>query len=104
MAELEVLGYTHAEAGAFLLSMWGVPNSVFEGVAWHNHASECIRLELSTVVARHFASNYAQERNPYWMADGMPPDVAYLGKIGCVGREQGWRCILQDAPPTRWLA
>ncbi|MGE0552839.1 MAG: HDOD domain-containing protein [Gemmatimonadales bacterium] len=36
VAEREVLGVTHAEAGAYLLGIWGLPFRVVEGVALHH--------------------------------------------------------------------
>ena len=34
--EREVLGYTHAEVGAYLLGIWGLPFSILEKVAFHH--------------------------------------------------------------------
>lgn len=39
-AERQVIGASHAEIGAYLLGLWGLPHSVVEAVA-HHHASEC---------------------------------------------------------------
>ena len=36
-AEFEVFGVTHAEAGAYLLGLWGLPDPIVEAVAWHHH-------------------------------------------------------------------
>lgn len=41
-AELEVLGVTHAEIGGYLLSIWGLPDPVVEGVAFHHMPDRCI--------------------------------------------------------------
>jgi HD-like signal output (HDOD) protein len=35
-AELEHFGFTHAEVGAYLLALWGLPNDVVEAVATHH--------------------------------------------------------------------
>lgn len=35
-AEVEVLGVTHAEIGAYLLTLWGLPTSVGDAVAHHH--------------------------------------------------------------------
>lgn len=39
--EREVLGTTHAEVGAYLLGIWGLPDLVVEAVAYHHSVSEC---------------------------------------------------------------
>lgn len=41
VAEREVLGSTHAEIGAYLLGIWGLPYSVVEAVA-HHHAPDAV--------------------------------------------------------------
>ncbi|MCG8616216.1 MAG: response regulator [Desulfobacterales bacterium] len=40
--ELEVLGVTHGEIGGYLLSLWGLPDDIVEGVAYHHAPSACI--------------------------------------------------------------
>jgi HD-like signal output (HDOD) protein len=35
-AEREVIGADHAEVGAYLLGLWGLPHSIIEGVAFHH--------------------------------------------------------------------
>ncbi len=51
-AEQRVLGTTHAQVGAYLLGIWGLPESIVEAVAWH-HCPEVRRnrtLDALTVV------------------------------------------------------
>ena len=40
-AEREVYGCTHAEVGAHLLAIWGLPNALVEAVAYH-HAPQAL--------------------------------------------------------------
>ena len=40
-AERRVIGSTHAEIGAYLLGIWGLPNSIVEAVAYH-HAPQSV--------------------------------------------------------------
>jgi putative nucleotidyltransferase with HDIG domain len=40
----EELGYTHAEAGAYLLGLWGLPDGVIDAVAKHHIANEDIQV------------------------------------------------------------
>src|SRR5207249_4909272 len=50
-AELEVLGVTHAQAGAYLLSLWGFPLEIVEAVAHHGGRPDTASLDRSNVVA-----------------------------------------------------
>ncbi len=36
-AETEILGLDHAEAGAFVLNMWNIPNFISEGIMYHHY-------------------------------------------------------------------
>lgn len=49
-AETQVLGASHAEIGAYLLGLWGLPYSVIEAVA-HHHAPLSVRHDEFDVLA-----------------------------------------------------
>ncbi len=100
MAELEILGCGHAEVAAYLLSMWGLPSSVIEGVAWQHHPSACSQSKFSAVAATHVAGICDEQNNPYWMMDGTLLDVEYLNKIGCAEKEPSWKNIVRSPPPA----
>jgi putative nucleotidyltransferase with HDIG domain len=99
-AEIEILGCSHAEVAAYLLSLWGLPDNVIEGVAWHYHPSESAGAVFSTVVATHAATIYDEQQNPHWMIDSIALDVDYLARIGCLEKEKEWRSALLDAQPA----
>ena len=90
VAESDVLGCSHAEVGAYLLGVWGLPDSVIEAVAFHHGPSEDCQSQFSPLVATHIASIYFERQNPYWLQDGTVVDVEYLRKTGCLEREQIW--------------
>lgn len=56
-AELEILGTTHAEIGAYLLSLWGFPSSVVNGVAYHHQASKSKSKEICPLTFVHIAES-----------------------------------------------
>jgi HD-like signal output (HDOD) protein/CheY-like chemotaxis protein len=51
--ETELLGVTHAEVGAYLLGLWGVPHPIVEAVAYHHNPSAAMErsFDIPTVVA-----------------------------------------------------
>jgi HD-like signal output (HDOD) protein len=51
-AEEELLGTSHAEIGAYLLGLWGIPNIAVEAIAFHHHPTRIPHagLDCSTVV------------------------------------------------------
>ena len=54
-AEEKVLGVTDAAMGAYLLSLWGFPDSIVETVAWHYAPGECSGPNLNALTAVHVA-------------------------------------------------
>ena len=48
--EREVLGYDHAYLGGGLLRVWGIPESIVQGVGFHHAPMEAARVRLACVV------------------------------------------------------
>jgi len=72
-AEREILGASHAELGAHLLSLWGLPEPVVESIAFHHAPDQIKDLEgkqLMTAV-------YAAERMTHaWSPNASPSSKA----------------------------
>ncbi len=95
-AEVEILGCSHAEVAAYLLGLWGLPETVIDGVACHHDPSASVQSGFSTVIATHIASVIHEEQSPFWMQDGVPLDLEYLQRNGCAGRDQAWRKVVEE--------
>lgn len=63
LSELErrVLGVTHAELGAYLLGLWGLPFEVVEAVAYHHEPSRGGARELGVLGWIHIADSLLEE-------------------------------------------
>jgi len=61
-AEKDLLGTTHAEAGAYLLSLWGLPGSIIESVASHHLPASRVDRSFSAVTAVHLANTLEYAR------------------------------------------
>jgi HD-like signal output (HDOD) protein len=95
--EQDLFGASHADVGAYLLALWGLPNPVIEAVAWHHQPARCSAPEFSPTVAVHVAAVFAhssQESNTQ-----IPPqlDLAQLARLGLDGRVEEWRNVCQEA-------
>ncbi|HZQ67094.1 MAG TPA: response regulator [Terriglobales bacterium] len=99
-AEKEVLGCTHAEVAAYLFGMWGLPDSIVEGVAWHHKPSDSGQSTFSTVAATHVASIYDELHSPNWLLDHIELDRTFLETIGCAAHEEKWRSLTAPAEPN----
>ncbi|HOW64498.1 MAG TPA: response regulator [Verrucomicrobiota bacterium] len=90
-AEKKVLNSTHAEVGAYLLSLWGLPDAIVEAVAWHHRPSEKPVSDLDPVALVHFANavDHAAQVPPALMEMGWL-DRPFLNKLGLGERFSHW--------------
>jgi putative nucleotidyltransferase with HDIG domain len=54
--EYEVLGASHAEIGAYLLDLWGIPEPVVRAIAFHHNPSKSMEPNFSALTAVHAAN------------------------------------------------
>ena len=50
-AEQEVFHGTHAEVGAYLMGLWGIPDPIIEAIAFHHTPSKCQAKTFTLVTA-----------------------------------------------------
>jgi putative nucleotidyltransferase with HDIG domain len=55
-AERAVIGATHAQVGAYLLGLWGVPDPIVEVVAWHHEPRERLAVGFGPLTAVYVAN------------------------------------------------
>ncbi len=93
--EQETIGASHAEIGAYLLGLWGLPANVVEAVLHHHHPSraEGSEREFGPIAAVHIANSLASEFGPASHRHAAPPDLdlAYIDGLGMADRLEGWR-------------
>jgi HD-like signal output (HDOD) protein/CheY-like chemotaxis protein len=92
LVEQEHFGATHADVGAYLLGLWGLPNSIIEAVALHHCPSLCVIREFSPVIAVHAADVFMHEQ-PGSDTELPPPamDTAHLTALGFADHIARWR-------------
>ncbi len=62
-AETRILGVSHAEIGAHLLSLWGLPDSILEAVALHHAPQKAASPMVNVLTAVHIANVWDHEDN-----------------------------------------
>jgi HD-like signal output (HDOD) protein len=101
-AEQEVFNATHAEVGAYLLGLWGLPVAVVEAINFHHYPARSASRTFCPLTAVHVANVLVQETAP--RHEGMVPsqlDLDYLGALGLGDRVENWRAALLDLPQQR---
>jgi HD-like signal output (HDOD) protein/ActR/RegA family two-component response regulator len=103
-AETEHFGACHAEIGACLLSIWGLPKAIVEAVALHHHPSRLPVRAFTPLTAVHAANVLAHEASAE-QSLGCPAEMdrEYLGKLGIEAQISDWRyaCLMHRAQVGR---
>jgi putative nucleotidyltransferase with HDIG domain len=90
-AERRVFGVTHAEIGAYLLGLWGLPTTVVEAVAWHHTPDPvaCPVSGFSLATVLHAADGILEP------GEGGGADLTYLTRIGLADRVPAWAALAE---------
>ena len=91
-AERQVFGTTHAEVGAYLFGLWGLPAPIVEAVAFHHCPDRCVATTFTPLTAVHVADALEHEQD----GAGKPseaPQLAteYLARLGLLERVSTWQ-------------
>jgi putative nucleotidyltransferase with HDIG domain len=90
-AEHQVFGTTHAQVGAYLMGLWGLPDRIVEAIAFHHNPTECLDQSFSTLTVVHVADALEHD-----LPKGMEQETAtrlnreYLGRLQLTDRLPSW--------------
>jgi HD-like signal output (HDOD) protein/CheY-like chemotaxis protein len=103
LEELAVLGVTHAEVGAYLLGLWGLPVPIVEAVAYHHTPQMVPPRGLDTVAIVHIADSLVSCLCPS-PVDGPSGGVdgSYIEAIGATAEEvERWSKLASEIVAQR---
>ncbi len=88
-AEREAFGCTHAEVGAYLLGLWGLPLPLVEAVALHHCPDETPDAAFGPLTAVHVANELCHQAEA---GDGTGAgfEEGYLERLGLSERRAAW--------------
>lgn len=92
-AEREVFGVGHPEVGAYLLGLWGLPDTIVEAVAFHHEPSRYPTLGFTSLTAVHLADHLvsaATEGEPPCL-ENAPLDENYLATFSLNSSVEQWQ-------------
>ncbi|MEW8496456.1 MAG: HDOD domain-containing protein, partial [Candidatus Thiodiazotropha taylori] len=90
--EQEIFGTTHGAVGAYLLGLWGLPESVVEAVAMHNQPELQAEKVFSPLAIVHVANALIHELAPETPATSLL-DRNYLQNIGMLDQLSQWQSL-----------
>jgi hypothetical protein len=101
--EKEILGASHGEIGAYLLSLWGMSADVVRVAALHHHPLLAGDQSFTPLTAVHAANALEYEGDPN--ADGLTLPVIdpdYLQQLGLEARVESWRRARRNPEETKF--
>ena len=98
LLEKERVGATHADVGAYLLGMWGLPDSAVQAVANHHTPERIKDVGFDVSAAVHVANQLANELmpSPNGTQNKQTIDRSYLASLGVSDRLKTWREIASE--------
>ena len=95
-AERERFGCTHADVGAYLMSIWGLPPALIHAVAYHDRPAESVERRFSSLTAVHAADAIVSSASRTLVLQDVELDERYLHELGVSGRAQTWRTLFNQ--------
>jgi HD-like signal output (HDOD) protein/ActR/RegA family two-component response regulator len=93
-AEQRLIGATHAGVGAYLLGLWGLPDSIVESIAFTHSPSMVPAHHFDVLTAVHVADALVHD-------DGRL-DEGYLKALGLEQRLDAWQELRETIPMDTW--
>lgn len=94
--EREAFGISHAEVGAYLMELWGLPIPIIEAIAYHHSPNECMEKRFTPLTAVYAANilgyetgNHGKERidlsfdDEYIIGLNLSDSLSAWRKINC---------------------
>lgn len=101
LAEEKLIGASHAEVGAYLLGLWGLPTPVVEAVAHHHHPRRIPHDMLGAIGIVHIANALAHKHPARPPLGGPLPhqeiDAEYVEALGLTGQIPAWEEMAETA-------
>jgi HD-like signal output (HDOD) protein len=90
-AERDVFGATHADVGAYLLGLWGLPVPIVEAVALHHDPRPNVSRDFSPLTAVHAANAIDHSSSTYAVTSvDSSLDSKYMAELGLEDRVPVW--------------
>jgi HD-like signal output (HDOD) protein/CheY-like chemotaxis protein len=95
-AEQQILKADHAEAGGYLIGLWGLPGPVVEAVTFHHRLQQYPLPSFCPAVAVHCADVIYHLLKPQKQGVAPQPDLQYLEQAGLGDRFDRWMEICRE--------
>jgi HD-like signal output (HDOD) protein len=99
LSEQSIFGTTHAAFGAYIASLWGLPDSLVEAIRYHTATNDApVSAEFDSLVALLVARAVV---NNGFDLERIAADTRYLEQMGLSGNLPGWLDAIDDMRSPR---
>ena len=95
--EYEILNTSHAEIGAYLLGIWGIPMNIVEAVMYHHAPSKTLVPESTVITALHLANGLINmccfEEKPKYESY---IDMKYIQRMMDIAKLNVWMTYIKE--------
>ena len=99
--EAQVFGATHAETGAYLLSVWGLALPIVEAVARHHNPAKTMDMHFTAATALHLAEQLEYSEDPVRRGSrDVVLDLDYPPMLQISGRVDELKAIVRRDQPV----
>jgi len=96
-AERAVFGTTHAEVGAYLLGLWGLPDEIVDAVAYHHKPNEHPLKGITPLALVHVADAFDSDiRAGSFSRPTFGLNMEYIAEIGIADHIPAWQILCND--------
>ena len=96
LVEREFLGCTHADIGAYLMGIWGLPSPLLRAVAFHDHPADSLETSFSALAAVHSADAIVSAAHPSRVCRDICLDEDYLNTLGLQEKPPLWQRLYEE--------
>lgn len=90
--EKKMLGASHAEVGAYLVGLWGLPDDIVEAIAYHHAVEHCVSNGFCPLNAVTLANGLLNEAEPVpGLVSDATRDISSPTGAGCAEHLNKWR-------------
>lgn len=94
--ETELLGSSHAQVGAYLLGLWGLPETMVEAVAFHHNPSQSLVDGFTALTAIHVADHLEHKLIKTQQGYAVPEiDQDFLTAVGFLEKLPQWQAMAE---------
>lgn len=90
LIEKRIMGIHHADAGSYLLDMWGLPNEITSAIRLHHHPLQSNSHSFDAVASVYVSNILVHKCKSFKLIEKLEFSEAYLARFHCREKKNDW--------------